>query len=148
RTNVHRMLGIDVSTEAVEFLRFGNDLERQRRLAGGFGAVDFHDSATRYAANAESDIESEGSGRDHRGVFDHAPLAELHDRTFAKLPFNLAYSQVNRLLPIPIHLLPPSHAALQRYCLKRGVTCSLGFGDAPKSDSLVDVGTTNSVMLP
>src|SRR5262249_5607491 len=50
---IERMFGIDESADAALFLRLGQAMQSQRRLTRGFRAVDFNDTATRQAANAE-----------------------------------------------------------------------------------------------
>ena len=84
------MFGIDICAHAAGLLRFRNDMQRQRGLAGGLRAVDLHYAAARHAADTEGDIETERSGRDHRQILGHAGLAELHDRALAELAFDLA----------------------------------------------------------
>jgi hypothetical protein len=41
------------------FWHFGDDLQRERGLAGGLGPVDLDDAAARQAADAERDVEVE-----------------------------------------------------------------------------------------
>src|SRR5882724_152041 len=102
------MFGIDISSHAALLLRLSYDLQRQRCLTGGFGSIDLDDAAARHTADAQSNIESERTGRDYGDVFHYASLAELHDRPFAKLPFDLAYGEIKCFLPIYVHLPPPS----------------------------------------
>ena len=52
---VQRMLGIDEGGDAAALLGFGDDVQRQGRLAGGFRAVDLDDAAAWHAADAERD---------------------------------------------------------------------------------------------
>ena len=85
------MLGIHVRSHAALLLRFGNNLQRQGRLTRRFRTVYLDYAAARYAADTESDIEPKRAGRDHRNIFCHTSLAELHDRAFAELLFDLAY---------------------------------------------------------
>ena len=58
---VERVLGVDEGGDAAELLRLGDDLQRQRGLAGGFRAVDLDDAAARQAADAERDVERRAS---------------------------------------------------------------------------------------
>ena len=102
------MLGVDESAHAAALLGFGDDLQRQGGFAGGFWAVDLDHAAAGYPADTERDVESQGAGGNGLHVFDDAALAELHDRTLTELFFDLTYCEVDRLLPICIHFLPPS----------------------------------------
>ena len=58
---IERMFGIDKGADAALLLRFGDDMQRQRRLARGFRPVDLDDPAARQAADAERDIEARAS---------------------------------------------------------------------------------------
>ena len=64
-------------------LRLGDDVQRQRRLAGGFRPVNLHDAAARQAADAERDIEPERAGGD--GLHVHR-LVVLPSRMMEPLP--------------------------------------------------------------
>jgi hypothetical protein len=97
------MLGVDIGGHAAELLGFGDDLQRQSRFARRFRSIDFHHPAARHAADAESDIESEGAGRDNLHVLDDAAFAKFHDRALAELLFNLAYGEVDSFLTISVH---------------------------------------------
>ena len=74
------------------FLGLGDDVQRKGSLSGRLRSVNLDDATTRHAADTERDIEPQGSGGDHEHIFCHAAFAELHDRAFAKLLFDLAYS--------------------------------------------------------
>ena len=45
-------------------LRFGDEVQRQRGLAGGFRTVDLDDATAREPADAERDVERDAAGRD------------------------------------------------------------------------------------
>src|SRR5262245_49440427 len=102
------MFGVDIGAHAAVLLRFGDDLQRQRRLAGSFRTVNFDHPAARHTADTERDVESERTGRNGLHVFDYSAFAELHDRAFAELLFDLAYGEVDCLFTIYVHRLPPS----------------------------------------
>ena len=63
-SRVERVLGVDEAADAAALLRLGDDVQRQRRLAGGLRPVDLDDAAARQAADAERDVEPERAGRD------------------------------------------------------------------------------------
>ena len=65
---IERMFGVDEGANAALLLRFGDDLQRQRRLAGGFRSIDFDDAALRQTADAERDVEPERARRDRLDV--------------------------------------------------------------------------------
>ena len=50
---VEGVFGIDEGCDTAELLGFGNGMQGERRLAGGFGAVDFDDAAAGETSNAE-----------------------------------------------------------------------------------------------
>ena len=62
--DVERVLGVDEGADAAALLRLGDQLERQRRLAGRLRPVDLDDAAAREAADAERDVEPERAGRE------------------------------------------------------------------------------------
>ena len=61
---IERMFGIDEGADAAALLGFGDRLQRQRGLAGGFRPIDLDDAAPRQAADAKRDIEPQRAGRD------------------------------------------------------------------------------------
>jgi hypothetical protein len=87
--DVERVFGVDEGRGAAELLHLGDDLQRQRGLAGGFGAVDLDDPAARQAADAEGDVEPERAGGDGLDVALDAAVAHAHDRALAELLFDL-----------------------------------------------------------
>ena len=94
---IERMFGVDEGANAALFLRFRDHMQRQRRLARGFGPVNLDDPTARQAADAERDVEPERSGR-HRLDLDRLLiLAEAHDRALAERPFDLRQGGVERL---------------------------------------------------
>ena len=87
--DVQRMLGIDESAGAANFLHLGNHLQRQRGLARRLGAVNFNHPAARQTADAQGNVQAQRAGRNHLDVLDHLAGAQFHDGAFAKLLFNL-----------------------------------------------------------
>src|SRR4030095_922177 len=136
---VQRMFGVDICAHAAWLLCFGDDMQRQCGFAGGFRAVDLDYAAARNAADTKGDIETERSGRDYRQILGHAGFAELHDRALAELAFDLAHGEIDRLLSIYVHLLPPSTGRLF-ICRAK----SLGAGDKLRRRLL----TRSALVLP
>ena len=60
---VERVLGVDERRHAAQLLRFGDDLQRERRLARRLRPEDFDDAAARHAADAERVVDADGAGR-------------------------------------------------------------------------------------
>jgi hypothetical protein len=78
------MFGIDEGADAAALLGFGNDMEGERRLAGGFRAVDFDNTAARKAADAKRNIEAERTCGDRLDFDRLLVFAEPHDRALAE----------------------------------------------------------------
>ena len=93
---IERMFGVDEGTDAAQLLRFGDDMQRQRRLAGGFRAINLDHPATRQTADAKRDIEPERPRRNGLD-FNRRALAEAHDRALAEGALDLGYGSVERL---------------------------------------------------
>jgi hypothetical protein len=96
---VERVFGVDERSGAAALLRLGDDVQRERGLARGFGAVDLDHAAARQAADAERDVEPERPGRDHLDL--HRLLRpKLHRRALAEGAVDLCEGGVERLLPV------------------------------------------------
>jgi hypothetical protein len=95
--DVQRVFGVDEGSGAAELLHLGNDLQRQRGLAGRFRAVDFDHPATWQAAHAQRDVQAQAAGGDDLDVFDHFAFAQAHDRTLAELLFDLGQCSLQGL---------------------------------------------------
>ena len=99
---IKRVFGIDEGAGAAQLLRLGERMERQRRLAGAFGAVNLDDAAAGQAADAERDIEADGAGR-HDIRLDHLALAEAHDRALAEGALDLRDGRFQGLVLVLVH---------------------------------------------
>ena len=94
---IERMFSVDKGANAALLLRFRDDMQRQRRLARGFGPINLNHPAARQAADAERDVEPERPRR-HRLDLDRLlVLAQAHDRALAERPFDLRQGGVERL---------------------------------------------------
>jgi hypothetical protein len=93
---IERVLRVDERANAAGALRIGHDVQRQRRLARGFGAEDLHHAAARQTLAADGEVEAERPGRNainRRGdIVAHAhdgPIAvvlvDAGDRVFERL---------------------------------------------------------------
>ena len=101
---VHGVLGVDVGAHAAVALGLGDDVHRQRRLAGRLRAEDLGDPAARQAADAEGEVERERSGGD--GLDGHrALLAHAHDRALAVLLVDLGQRHLQRLVAVRAHVV-------------------------------------------
>ena len=97
---IERVLGVDEGRGAAELLRLGDDLQRQRGLAGGLRPVDLDHAAARQAADAERDIEAQRAGGDDLDIVAWPRIAQAHDRALAELLFDLAQCGDQRLLAV------------------------------------------------
>ncbi len=97
---VKSVLRVDKRGFAAQLLNLSNAVQSDSRFTGGFGTVYLGDPSAGDAADAESHVESHGTGGDrgnvHSGVFAHfhdGSLAEillkLRDRGFERLLFLL-----------------------------------------------------------
>jgi len=87
---IERVFRIDERGHAAQFLRFCDDLQRKRGLAGGFRPEDCHDPASRKPADAERIVDADRSRGDRLHWRNGATLSEAHDRSLAELFFDLA----------------------------------------------------------
>ena len=101
---IERVLGIDKSGGAAALLRLGDDVQRQRRLARAFGAVNLDHPPLGQAADAKRDIEPERSRRDRLDVHRFL-LAQLHRRALAECPVDLRECGIECLLTVQIDFL-------------------------------------------
>ena len=81
---------IDKSGRATGLLRLGNDLQRQRRLARGFGSVDLDDAPLGQAADTQRNIQTDRARRNGLDVPGCLAVSHAHDRALTELFFDLA----------------------------------------------------------
>src|SRR5260370_7182350 len=91
------MFGVYEGADATGLLRFSDTFERERGFARRLGAVNLDDSAARQTTHAQSEVEAQRPGRDDRNIARDGIFAELHYGALAKLLFDLAQGQVERL---------------------------------------------------
>ena len=95
---VKRMLRINKGTDATGFLLFCNAVQCQRGLTGRLWPINFDDTPHWQAANAKRDIKAKRASRARPNILDCPFGAQLHDRPFAELTFDLGQRAVERLL--------------------------------------------------
>src|SRR5215207_7619514 len=100
---VEGVLGVDEGGEAPCFLRLGDDVQGQGRLATRLRTEDLHDPASRDAANAEGDVQGQGAGGNGGDAL-ALLVAHAHDRTLAELPLYLGDGGVYSLALIQCFL--------------------------------------------
>ena len=99
---IERVLGVDERRHAAQFLRLGDDLQRQRGFARRLRTEDFDDAAARHAADAEREVDADRAGGDGLDRLNGALLAQAHDGALAELLFNLAEGDVDGLHALAI----------------------------------------------
>ncbi len=110
---VERVLGVDEAANAAALLRLGDDMERERGLAGGFRAVNLDDAAARQAADAERDVEPERAGGNGLDLHRLLVLAETHDGALAAIPLDLRDRSLERLFPVHLTSFDNAKARIQ-----------------------------------
>ena len=99
---LERVLHVDIRGLAAALLGAGDDVQRERRLAAGFGAVDLDDAAARHAADAEREVERKRAGGDGFHVHGNV-IAETHDRALAVILFDLSERGLQRFFLVGRH---------------------------------------------
>ena len=94
------MLGIDKRHNATHGLRLGQDLERQRGLTGGLGAVNLDDATTRHATDAQSGIERQGAGGNGLDLEFGATVAIPHNGALTELLLDLGLGGGDHLVAL------------------------------------------------
>jgi hypothetical protein len=135
---VERVLGVDERGDAASALGVGHRVQGDRRLAGGLGAVDLDDATARESADAEGDVERDGTGRDHLdGRTDL--IAQSHDGALAKLTLDLSERGLERLLAVvSCHGSPLEGCGLNRLPESYGVPPTFLEGHAT-SDGMFNI---------
>ena len=86
---IERVFGVDEGGQATGLLRFGDDLQRDGRLARRLGTENLDDAAARNAADAQRCVEGDRTGGDDGDGHDGLFAAEAHDGALAELLLNL-----------------------------------------------------------
>ena len=81
---------------AAPLLGFCQNVQRQRGLTGGFGAVNLNDSALGHAADTQRRIQRQRAGGDGLHVHFRA-VAQTHDRTLAEVLVDLGKGRLQCL---------------------------------------------------
>ena len=87
---IQGVLGVDEGGDAAALLGLGDDVERERRLAGRFRPVDLDHPPSRDAAHAQGQVEGQGASGDHVDVALGRGLSQLHDGPLSVGAFDLA----------------------------------------------------------
>lgn len=87
-------LGIDEGSDAARFLRLGDRMNRERRLARRLGTEYLSHPALGVASDAERLIDRNRSRRNNRDLVDLLAL-HLHDRTLAEVLFDLVLTALS-----------------------------------------------------
>ena len=104
---IERVLRIDEGRDAAQLLRFGNGVQGDRRLTGGFGAVDLDHSAAGKPADAECEVERKAPRGDDFDIGIARLFAELHDGALTVSLLDLGEDGVQRLEFFFVHICSP-----------------------------------------
>ena len=99
---IHRVLGVDVGTDATVALCLGHDVHGEGGLAGRLRTVDLGDPPTGQATDAEREVEGERPGGDRLDVHVRA-VAHLHDGALAELLVDLGQGHVEGFVAVSVH---------------------------------------------
>src|SRR6185312_4768186 len=91
---VEGVFDVDERRHAAALLGFGDDLERDGGLTGGFRSEDFADAAAGEAAGTEGRVDRDRARGDHRDGDNGFLRSEPYNRPFAELLFDLAESLI------------------------------------------------------
>lgn len=92
-------LGVDEGGIAPGLLGVGDGVQGDRGLTGGLRTVDFDDATARQAADAEGDVESEGTRGDHLDG-GTVIIPQAHDGALTELLVDLRQGDFERLVSI------------------------------------------------
>ena len=95
--DVERVLGVHVGGDAAHPLHVGREVEGERGLARGLGAVDLGDPAAGHAADAGGGVEVDGAGGDGGDLDPGGVGAHPHDGALAELLLDLGDGEPERL---------------------------------------------------
>ena len=93
---IQGVLGVDEGGRAAQLLGLGHHVQGHGGLARGLGPVDLDDASLGDATHAQGDVQLQAAGGDHLHVH-VGGLPKLHDRALAKLLFDVAQRQIQRL---------------------------------------------------
>ena len=95
------MLGIYECDLTATFLRLCDNMQRQRRLTGGFRPVDLDNSALGHAAYTERGIKCQRAGWDCIDL-EIRPVTQTHNRALAEVFLDLPDSSIKSLFLVVI----------------------------------------------
>ena len=100
---VECVLDIDDRGSATHTLRLGDDVQIERSLAGSLWPIDLGDATTRYATDAQRDVQRQGTGR-YRLYVQVCSVAQFHHRSLAETLANGIQCSVECFLTPICHL--------------------------------------------
>ena len=108
------MFRVDEGRNAAALLGRSDGVKGQRRLTGRFGAVNFDDAAAGIAADADCQVNGQGTGRNDFHIHLVGYIAETHDRALAEILLDLAHCVFKRSL-FRIHNMSPYSPCFKIY---------------------------------
>ena len=105
------MFGVDEGAGAAQLLHFGNHMQRERRLARAFRAVDFHHATARQTAHAERHVQAKAPRADDFDILTAGIFAHAHDRALAEFLFDVGKCSRERLFAF-IGVVDTNHAGV------------------------------------
>ena len=96
--DVERVFRVNEGARTADLLHFGDDLQGERRLAGGFGTEHLDDATAGQTAHAERKVKAQGARGNRLDVLDFGAVGHAHDGALAELLFNIGKRDAERLL--------------------------------------------------
>ncbi len=103
---IERVLRINERCLSAELLRLGDHMQRHRRLAAGFRAVNLDHAPAREPAHAQRGVNRQASAGNHTDWHQNIPAAQAHDRALAVVFFNLRYRRCQQFFFFICHFTP------------------------------------------
>ena len=91
------MLRVDKACNPTPLLNLGHHMQGNRGLSAGFRAVNLDNPAFRHTAQPQGNIQAQTACGNRLHIHGNGGIAQLHNRSLAKILFNLADGRLQGL---------------------------------------------------